>query len=171
MPSQPPSSLPTVSTVYILFSPYHNFSGIKEKTTTTTVAITKTGSTTLRFLHWWFFQNTKSTPWRQDSTHVYSAQILGVTRKITETGGLIAQFISRGHVKSVTNSGLCLLCAHVHVQCCITFVASQEHSHEFHSVIFPANSPEPCTTNHIHDNSMSVFLTCFQCMLTAKTAL
>lgn len=133
----------------------HNFSEKQKRQFTRTVAIIITGNTILRnrFLQCCFFQNTKSTPWRQDSTYVYSAQILHVTTKITETGGLMVQFISREHVKSIRNSAwfMSVTCTSMTTLCCITFIATHKHAHELHSAIFPANSLETCAINHVCD--------------------
>lgn len=178
MPSQPPSSPPTVSTVYILFSPSHNFSGKKKKrkkkTTTITVAITTTGNTTLRFLHWWVFPKHKIHALEVGFNTCSQCTNLRCDEKDNRNRWVNSSIHLKRACKASHKLCLVYVCyAHmyVHVQRCITFVASHEHTHEFHSVIFPANSPEPCTANHIHDNSISVFLMCFQCMQTAETAL
>lgn len=149
MPSQIPSSPPVISTQFKSYLGSTITSQKKKWQLTTAVAITTTGNTILRFLQCCFLQNTKSTPWRQDSTCVCSVQISRVTIKISETGGLMVQLILRGHVKSVTSSLLCPQVCSLAVF--ITFIASHKHAHELHSAIFPANSLEPCATNHICD--------------------
>lgn len=69
----------------------------KKKTTTITVAITTTGNTTLRFLHWWVFPKHKIHALEVGCNTRSQCTNLRCDEKDT-------QFISRGHVKSVTNS-------------------------------------------------------------------